>query len=542
MEAQRKAQELTKQRQADEAYQQRHQTEQVLKTQRESTLAEMGTVLQLSSPSLSRVQTMAIMPIPSQPLFENHDNYLDTPSNGVHQTITTPLSTFSIDVDTGSYANVRSLLNSGQRPPADAVREEAFINYFPYDYHEPENRQQPFAVHTEIAPSPWNVERQLLRIALKGYEIPADQRQASNLVFLIDVSGSMHDRSKLPLLVNSLTMLTKQLNENDSVSIVTYAGNAGVVLPATRGDETATILNALQSLQTGGGTNGEGGILAAYQQAQQHFIDGGVNRVILATDGDFNVGMADIDDLITLIEEKRQHGISLTTLGFGRGNYNDGLMEQLANKGNGNHAYIDSLHEAQKVLVRQMSGTLQSIANDVKIQVEFNPVTVKEYRLIGYQNRQLRDEDFNNDHVDAGEIGVGHTVTALYELTLAGDRGQIDALRYQHGHASETSVPTPHANEVAQIKVRYKLPDEKHSQLISKQVELSDLHTRFEQASTDFQFATAAAAFAQKLKTERYVNALTFQEIADIARKNRGEDPFNYRGEFVQLVELAQNL
>ncbi|MGF1707024.1 vWA domain-containing protein [Enterovibrio baiacu] len=475
------------------------------------------------------------------PQAKNRDNYIDTPSNGVHQVSTTPLSTFSIDVDTGSYANVRSYLTMGQKPPADAIREEAFINYFDYNYATPNSTKQPFSVNTEIAPSPWNVERQLLRIALKGYDIPKAERKASNLVFLVDVSGSMAQPNKLPLLVQSLSMLTKELGEKDTVSLVTYAGNASVVLKPTKGDNTQAILNALKSLNAGGGTYGESGIKLAYQQAQQGFIKGGVNRVILATDGDFNLGVTNMDELKDIITAERKKGVSLTTLGFGRGNYNDALMEQLANTGDGNHAYIDTLHEAQKVLLRQMSGTLQSIASDVKIQVEFNPANVKEYRLIGYQNRKLRDEDFNNDKVDAGEIGAGHTVTALYELTLTGDQGHIDDLRYQQKEADVASSGS-HSNELAHVKVRYKLPGTATSTLVEGNVNQNDIKKGFTQASADFKFATAVAAFAQKLKENSYLDDFDYAQIVTIARENRGDDPYNYRGEFVRLVEVAQSL
>jgi len=464
---------------------------------------------------------------------EDRDNYLPSNSNGVFQAATTPLSTFSVDVDTGSYANIRSYLSMGQLPPTDAVREEAFINYFDYNYSVPEDKSQPFATFTELAPAPWNDERHILRIGLQGYDLPASERKPSNLVFLVDVSGSMHDKNKLPLLVQSLTMMVKQLSARDTVSLVTYAGNVQVVLSPTKGKEKQTIINALKELKAGGGTYGESGIKMAYQEAKKAFIKGGVNRVILATDGDFNVGTTSIDALKDLIAEQRKQGISLTTLGFGRGNYNDAMMEQLANIGDGNHAYIDTLHEAQKVLLRQMSGTLQSIANDVKIQLEFNPAEVKEYRLIGYQNRLLKDEDFNNDKVDAGEIGVGHTVTALYEVTLAGNKGQVDELRYQQKKMVSTS------DELLQVKIRYKLPGDTESKLISQVVNKQQVLPDFNSASSDFKFATSVAAFAQKLKQSQYLGDMNYQDIASIARANRGEDPFNYRGEFVNLVELA---
>ena len=477
---------------------------------------------------------------PPAPEFFAHpkerDNYLPSDSNGVFQAATSPLSTFSVDVDTGSYANIRSYLSMGQLPPTDAVREEAFINYFDYNYSVPEDKSQPFATFTELAPAPWNDERHILRIGLQGYDLPASERKPSNLVFLVDVSGSMHDKNKLPLLVQSLTMMVKQLSARDTVSLVTYAGNVQVVLSPTKGKEKQTIINALKELKAGGGTYGESGIKMAYQEAKKAFIKGGVNRVILATDGDFNVGTTSIDALKDLIAEQRKQGISLTTLGFGRGNYNDAMMEQLANIGDGNHAYIDTLHEAQKVLLRQMSGTLQSIANDVKIQLEFNPAEVKEYRLIGYQNRLLKDEDFNNDKVDAGEIGVGHTVTALYEVTLAGNKGQVDELRYQQKKMVSTS------DELLHVKIRYKLPGDTESKLISQVVNKQQVLPDFNSASSDFKFATSVAAFAQKLKQSQYLGDMNYQDIVSIARANRGDDPFNYRGEFVNLVELASAL
>ncbi len=470
----------------------------------------------------------------------NHETYLDNTSNGIQQVAFSPLSTFSIDVDTGSYTNVRRYLNMGQLPPKDAVREEAFINYFMYEYPVPETKAQPFSVNTEIAPAPWNEKRQLLRIGLKGYEIPVSERKSSNLVFLIDVSGSMNQPDKLPLLKQSLLMLTKELNENDRVSIVTYAGSASVVLKPTKGSEKQAIINALTKLTAGGSTYGQSGIEMAYQQAKLVFIKGGVNRIMLATDGDFNVGVTDLDTLKELVKNERINGITLTTLGFGQGNYNDAMMEQLADIGNGSHVYIDSIHEARKVFQNQMSGTLQAIAYDVKVQVEFNPQTVKEYRLIGYQNRLLKSEDFNNDHVDAGEIGAGHTVTALYELTLKGEPGQIDDLRYKD--TSNETVKHELTDELALVKLRYKLPEQPESRRLSYIVKYSDIRSRFQQSSPEFQFATSVAAFAQKLKGNDYLHDMSYQEIADIARKNKGIDPYNYRGEFISLIDVATSL
>lgn len=540
-------QEKTKQTQVNHEQKESEAVEKIAVTG--SRLADVqtnGTVVEYMRTSQPQVVMAApavmkrrIAPPPPPEYFtrsQNDDNYLPSDSNGVFQATVTPLSTFSVDVDTGSYANVRSYLSMGQRPPKDAIREEAFINYFDYSYKVPQDKSQPFASYTELAPAPWNVERHILRIGLQGYDLPVSERKPSNLVFLVDVSGSMQDKNKLPLLIQSLTMMVKQLSARDTVSLVTYAGSTQVVLSPTKGKEKQTIIDALKKLKAGGGTHGESGIKLAYQEAKKAFIKNGVNRVILATDGDFNLGTTSIDALKDLIAEKRKAGIALTTLGFGRGNYNDAMMEQLANIGDGNHAYIDTLHEAQKVLLRQMSGTLQSIASDVKIQLEFNPAHVKEYRLIGYQNRLLKDEDFNNDNVDAGEIGAGHTVTALYELTLVGNKGQVDDLRYQQQQVAST------IDELLQMKIRYKLPGDTQSKLISQVLNKQAVLNDFNSASLDFKFATSVAAFAQKLKQNNYLANMNYQEIASIARENRGDDPFNYRGEFVNLVELASAL
>ncbi|MBT8443868.1 MAG: VWA domain-containing protein, partial [Gammaproteobacteria bacterium] len=353
---------------------------------------------------------------PSEPLDrENYDHFDENPVKLVSDH---PVSTFSIDVDTGSYSNVRRFLNGGTLPPEDAVRVEELINYFSYDYPVPDSLDQPFSVSTDVAAAPWNADKLLLQIGIKGYELSTAERKSANLVFLVDVSGSMNSQDKLPLLKNALKMLTRQLSAEDRVSMVVYAGASGIVLEPTAGDEHARISRALDQLTAGGRTNGASGIRMAYDMAEEGFIEGGINRVVLATDGDFNVGTVDFDALIDIVERERKVGTSLTTLGFGSGNYNDHLMEQLADAGNGNHAYIDTLNEARKVLVDQLGSTLQTIAKDVKIQVEFNPAVVAEYRLIGYENRVLRREDFNNDKIDAGEIGAGHTVTAIYELAL----------------------------------------------------------------------------------------------------------------------------
>lgn len=510
----------------------------------------------LSSPAPSSLQTRKRsgalhppMPIPihptpimppvlTQPV--DQEKYLPSSSNPVQQVSTAPVSTFSIDVDTGSYSNSRRMLKMGQLPPTDAVREEAFINYFDYHYRAPESATVPFNVHSEVAPAPWDHHRQLLKIGIKGFEVDKTQLKAANLVFLLDVSGSMNAPNKLPLLKKSLTMLTKQLDSDDSVAIVVYAGAAGVVLDATAGNNQSAIIHALDKLSAGGSTNGGQGIELAYQIAQQQFIEGGINRVILATDGDFNVGMQSIEKLKQLIAAKRKTGIALTTLGFGHGNYNDGLMEQLANIGNGQHMYIDTIQEARKVLVDELSSSMQIIAKDVKIQVEFNPNLVAEYRLIGYQNRLLATEDFNNDQVDAAELGAGHTVTALYEITLADQANKrIDELRYQ---TTQAEANKHGETELAFVKLRYKQPDSDDSLLVQQAISASSRIDAIASASEDFQFAAAVAGFAQLLKGAKYTGQWQYQACIELAQANKGADPFGYRSEFIELVRNAEAL
>ena len=453
-----------------------------------------------------------------------------------------PVSTFSIDVDTGSYSNMRRWISQGQLPPEDAVRAEEFVNYFDYSYEVPDETKQPFSVNTEIAQTPWNAATYLVRIGIQGYKVSHQALPASNLVFLVDVSGSMQSSDKLPLLKQALSMLTRKLDANDTISMVVYAGASGVVLDSVAGNQDATILAALQQLEAGGSTNGAAGIQLAYQLARQNFKPGGVNRVILATDGDFNVGVASTQELKDMIERQRKSGIALTTLGFGSGNYNDHMLEQLADAGNGNHAYIDRLSEAQKVLSEEMSSTLLTIAEDVKIQLEFNPNTVSEYRLIGYENRVLNEEDFNNDQVDAGEIGAGHTVTALYEINLVGsDFRRLPSHRYDHSPA-EQEKSSVHTDELAHLRIRYKLPGEKHSKLIQSPILTSAIHQPGEKSSDDFRFAAAVAAFAQKLRGGKYLENYSYADIRQLASQSRGDDPFAYRGEFLQLVSLADSL
>ncbi len=474
----------------------------------------------------------------NEPLYR--ENYQHLESQNVIRVASEPVSTFSIDVDTGAYSNMRRWLNQGQLPPEDAVRVEEFINYFNYDYPYPKNQQVPFQVSTEIAPTPWNNNTRLLRIGIQGYTVPREQLPASNLVFLMDVSGSMNSPDKLPLLQQALTMLVGQLDARDSISMVVYAGASGVVLPPTPGNRKADILTALQQLRAGGSTNGAAGIQLAYQLAQQNFIANGVNRVILATDGDFNVGLASTEELIDLIQRKRKAGIALTTLGFGSGNYNDHLLEQLADEGNGNYAYIDRLSEARKVLAEELSATLMTIAKDVKIQIEFNPALVSEYRLIGYENRMLNEEDFANDKVDAGEIGAGHRVTALYEISLTGSSGQrLPPRRYQADPTNNESSNTAFSNELAHLRVRYKLPNESVSKLIQSPVMDSGINAR---GGDSFNFAAAVAAFGQKLRGGTYLENFGYDDIEKLARQSRGNDLHGYRNEFMQLVGLAQTL
>lgn len=470
----------------------------------------------------------------------DRERYAAIESHGVTLVSSEPVSTFSIDVDTAAYANVRRMLQEGRMPPHDAVRVEEMVNYFRYGDPAPRDRNTPFRVTTQLAPNPWNADTHLLRVALKAWEMPATGLPPSNLVFLIDVSGSMNAPDKLPLLKRSLKLLTNRMRAQDRITLVVYAGAAGVVLEPTAGDRQATIEAALDQLGAGGSTHGSAGIRLAYAKAREAFIKDGINRVILATDGDFNVGTVDQRALLDLIERQREAGIALTTLGFGRGNLNDSLMEQLADHGNGNYAYVDTLLEAQKVLVEQMGGTLLTVAKDVKVQVEFNPARVAEYRLIGYENRVLRREDFNNDRIDAGELGAGHSVVALYELRLAGSRGGLlDPLRYQSKIRAGAAA---HAGEFAFVKLRYKIPQATDSTLLSIPVDEGARVARMALASDDLRFSAAVAAFAQRLRGATYLKDFTYQDILVLARSARGADPYGYRADFVRLVGLAESL
>ena len=447
-----------------------------------------------------------------------------------------PLSTFSVDVDTASYSNTRRMLKDGVLPPPDAVRVEEFLNYFSYDYPKPTGAD-PFSVTTEVGPSPWNKGTELVRIGLRGKPLPGGKTPPRNLVFLLDVSGSMAQPNKLPLLKRSMKLLTRQLRKQDRISIVVYAGASGLVLPSTSGADHGAILAALESLEAGGSTNGGAGIELAYKMAQEAFKKKGINRVILATDGDFNVGVSSRGDLVRLIEEKRKTGVSLTVLGFGDGNLKDSSMEQLADKGNGNYAYIDSLIEAQKVLVEQAGGTFVTIAKDVKLQVEFNPAKVAEYRLIGYMNRRMAAEDFANDKKDAGEIGADHRVTALYEIRRAkkGSKRSKSKLRYQGARGSTAAAQS---NELLNLKIRFKPPKGKKSTERAHPI----VDGTSGKPSGDFRFAAAVAAFGLKLRGSDHVKTLSWDAIHGQASKARGADPNGLRAEFLGLVRLARDV
>ena len=484
---------------------------------------------------------MARTPVPAQyPAVVDRENYLHYQPNGVNLVSEYPVSTFSVDVDTASYANVRRMLvREGRLPPADAVRLEEMINYFSYNYTPPASTVQPFSISTELAPAPWSDRHHLLQVGLRGFAPATEERPAANLVFLVDVSGSMQSADKLGLVKKSLRLLVNRMNARDRIALAVYAGAAGTVLESTAGNEKARILSAIDSLQAGGSTHGSAGINLAYALAEQHRLEGGINRVIIASDGDMNVGTVNLESLKDLVEQKREGGIALTTLGFGSGNYNYALMEQLADVGNGNAAYIDSLQEAQKVLVNEMQSTLLTIASDVKIQLEFNPALVSEYRLIGYENRLLEREDFRNDKVDAGDIGAGHTVTALYEIVLAGSGGErIPELRY----GASQKQPQDHFGELAFVKLRYKQPGRGRSIELSRAISSGGLSTSIDNSSDDLRFAASVAGFGQILQGGTFTGDWSYGDALALARDSRGNDPHGYRSEFLHLIELAQSL
>ena len=470
----------------------------------------------------------------------NTEEYSNISENGFHKVTDDPLSTFSIDVDAASYSNVRRYLNENQLPPAGAVRTEEMINYFKYQYPQPTGKD-PFSINTEISDCPWNKENKLVLIGLQGKNIPVENLPASNLVFLIDVSGSMFSENKLPLVKASLKMLTDQLREKDHISIVVYAGNAGMVLPSTSGDNKIKIKNAIDALEAGGSTAGGAGIELAYKIAQQNFMEEGNNRIILCTDGDFNVGASSDDDMVRLIERERNKGIYLSVLGYGMGNYKDSKMEQLADKGNGNYAYIDGINEARKVLVNEFGGTLFTIAKDVKLQIEFNPKKVAGYRLIGYEDRLLNKEDFNDDKKDAGELGSGHTVTALYEIIPSGVTSEflkdVDPLKYQNNNSKTTSSFN---DEMLTVKFRYKSPGNDNSELIVHSV--IDKKTDINNASDNFRFATSVACFAMLLRNSKYKGNSNYEQVIRMANSSLGKDAEGYRIEFISLVKKAEKL
>ncbi|WP_113636881.1 vWA domain-containing protein [Nubsella zeaxanthinifaciens] len=470
----------------------------------------------------------------------NNESYAKISENNFKRATDHPLSTFSIDVDAASYSNVRRYINGGNLPPKDAVRIEELINYFDYNYEQPKGND-PVNIVTEISAAPWNKAHRLVQIGLKAKNIPTEKLPSSNLVFLIDVSGSMEAPNKLPLLISSLRLLTDNLRDQDKVAIVVYAGNSGLVLPSTSGDNKQAIKEALSKLSAGGSTAGGAGIKLAYKVATDNFIKGGNNRIILATDGDFNVGASSDTDMQTLIEEKRKSGVYLTVLGFGMGNYKDSKMEVLADKGNGNYAYIDDINEARKVLINEFGGTLFTVAKDVKLQVEFNPSKVQAYRLIGYENRLLNNEDFNDDLKDAGEMGAGHTVTALYEIIPVGVESKflksVDALKYQKTSSSSNNT----GNELLNVKMRYKQPDGDKSKLLQKAV-VDNGGNLLQQASDNFKFSASVAMLGMLLRQSEFVQQGNFDTAIALAESAKGTDKEGYRAEYVKIAKSAKLL
>ena len=466
--------------------------------------------------------------------------YQQFDDNPVKQVAQNPLVTFSLDVDTGSYANVRRFLNQGLLPPPDAVRVEEVVNYFPSDWDIkdkqsiPASKPIPFAMRYELAPAPWNEQRTLLKVDILAKDRKSEELPASNLVFLIDTSGSMISDGRLPLIQSSLKLLVKELREQDNIAIVTYAGDSRIALPSISGSHKAEINAAIDSLDAEGSTNGGAGLEMAYQQAAKGFIKGGINRILLATDGDFNVGIDDPKSIESMVKKQRESGVTLSTLGVGDSNYNEAMMVRIADVGNGNYSYIDTLSEAQKVLNSEMRQTLITVAKDVKAQIEFNPAWVTEYRQIGYEKRQLRAEDFNNDNVDAGDIGAGKHITLLFELTLKGQKASIDKLRYAPDNKSAKSDKT---KELAWLKIRWKSPQGKESQLVEFPLAFS-----IKAPSEDMRFRAAVAAYGQKLRGSEYLNNTSWQQIKQWAQKAKGEDPQGYRAEFIRLIGLAKDL
>ena len=469
------------------------------------------------------------------PVEYNTEEYDHISENEFKSAAQNPLSTFSIDVDTASYSNVRRFITYNQLPPADSVRIEEMVNYFTYDYPQPQG-QHPFSISTEMSQCPWNSGNRLIHIGLQGKSLDYKNLNPCNLVFLVDSSGSMSDSNKLPLLVKSLKLLVSELGKNDRIAIVAYAGSAGLVLPSTPATKRNTIISAMESLSAGGSTAGGQGVELAYRVAKENIIAGGNNRVILCTDGDFNVGVSSTGDLVRMIEEKRKDDIYLTICGFGMGNYKDGRMEQISNAGNGNYFYIDSIREAEKVFVRDMRANMFTIAKDVKIQIEFNPLKVRAYRLVGYENRVLAKEDFNNDKKDAGELGAGHTVTALYEIVPAGSKEKIneaDGLKYQETQVTKNAS----SGEIMTVKLRYKQPKSETSTLLT--VPVNDAAVKLEKSSDNFRFSAAIAGFGMLLRDSQFKKDLTFSDVLTLARASKGKDAEGYRAEFITLVETC---
>ena len=505
-------------------------------TIRSSELKKYNSLVSTSS----GVQGKVAYEMYAEPIAHNTEEYDVINENIFLDPRANPLSTFSIDVDAASYSNMRRMINSGQLPQKDVVRIEEMINYFDYNYPNPTG-EDPFSISTEVSTAPWNSQHKLVHIGLQGKMIDYENLQASNLVFLIDVSGSMSDNNKLPLLISSMKLLVNELGAKDRVAIVVYAGAAGLVLPSTPAYEKTKIFAALDRLQAGGSTAGGAGIKLAYQVAMENLIEDGNNRVILATDGDFNVGASSTSDMVRLIEEKRDDGIFLTITGFGMGNYKDGRMEQISNAGNGNYFYIDNINEAKKVFVTEMRATLFTIAKDVKIQVEFNPQLVQAYRLIGYENRMLKSEDFNDDKKDAGELGAGHTVTALYEIIPVGVKSgfikDIDPLKYQISSIYDTKGAN---KDLLTVKFRYKRPDGDTSRLITKV--LKDNNIAFDKTSDNFRFSASVASFGMILRDSEFKGSANYESVIEIASKSKGKDIEGYRREFIKLVEACNLL
>lgn len=507
------------------------------KTKKSFSSSVAGIRIRGKSSRREKRNTMAFCQYEMMPdMTYNTEGYSTINENNYKNAVESPISTFSIDVDAASYSNVRRFLTNGEKPPIDAVRIEEMINYFNYNYEQPTG-EHPFAIHHEIARCPWNNDNLLLHIGLQGKKIETENLPASNLVFLLDVSGSMNSQNKLPLLKKAFKLLVNQLRPEDKVAIVVYAGSSGLVLPSTNGNKKEEILNALNKLNAGGSTAGAAGLELAYKTARENFIDGGNNRIILATDGDFNIGISSNAEMERLIEKERDNGVFISVLGFGMGNYKDDKMEIIADKGNGNYSSIDNILEAKKVLVNEFGGTLHTIAKDVKIQIEFNPAIVEEYRLIGYENRMLNKEDFDDDKKDAGELGSGHNVTALYEIKLAKKKKKDQNLKYQDTKLNAKALSK---DEIASVKFRYKNPEGRKSILITEEIPMN-IQAK-QSLSENFQFSAAVAGFGLLLRESKHKGNCNYEMLIDLAQNSKGKDEEGYRGEFIRLMKLAKHL